>query len=150
MRSVRSLQIPQVFSKEPDKLQRDLERLSAEVQRHGDNLGNVFARRIGIERSLIVSGTAKAFFESAIRLAPGEGQEINVYLPSPDKAKAGRVVPIIRTKTNGVVYVHAPGALVNGRKRIVLDSTLTVSSFLFDGENYYGDKQHGVTLEEDI
>lgn len=144
-----AIQVPRVFRSEPELLKSDLERFGLEVERHANNLGNVFARRIDV-RSIVTNGDLSAEFEVAYGVSPLDGQTVNVFLPSPQRKNAGRVLSIIRKTLTGIVYVYAPNSTVNGRDRILLDASIGWAQFLFDGYDYYGDKSHGVPSEEEI
>jgi len=134
--------IPLVFRKEPDQLHRDLERLASTVKAYADDLDEQFSLRPKARRTLETNGTVYTSFDRLTRVAPATTQTINLILPQPDVRETGRSVGVVRTIGSGTVNIYSPGCLVNGTSGRLLDADVGYSTFIFDSENYYGDKPH--------
>ena len=122
---------------DPD-LKRDLERLAGGVVGIQRQNARDFSPNLATSRPAVADGAAS--FGQVTRIGVlSDTDRINVALPRPDPRNAGKQLGVQRANSLGCVYLTAPGALVNGRSRLMLLGSKLLTTVTFDGENYYAD-----------
>jgi hypothetical protein len=81
-----------------------------------------------------------------LQVSPTAADDLQLSLPAPDRANAGRVASLHRLTADGAVTVSAPGALINGETSYVVADELGRTDLTFDGTNYLA-SQHTATMD---
>jgi hypothetical protein len=131
--------IPSTFPSVKDpELKRDLERFAGGVIGIQKQSARDFSPNFEASRPLAADGAAS--FGQVTRIGALEDTDrFIVQLPRPNPANAGKQLGVQRSGSLGCVYLTVPGALVNGRARLMLLGSKLLTTVTFDGENYYAD-----------
>lgn len=80
-----------------------------------------------------IAGRVLAFGQIA-RVAPTDGETIQLVLPRLDTTQGGRAIRIMRMNNLGLVFLNAPSpARVDGLSRVLLYSSVRVTTIWYDG-----------------
>jgi len=113
-----------------DGLPRDLERLAQGIVSWAKGLPDP---ENTIPTVSVVKATTLGFGQF-VRVAPADGEVVQLVLPALDKTQGGRAIRIARMNTLGMVFVSAQGnGRIDGLARVLLYNSVEVTTIWYDG-----------------
>ena len=123
-----------LLSADPESLRRDFERSNQALFAWARGLPDVK------DTTPIVAaqnGRVLAFGQLA-RLAPDEGQLVQLLLPSLDPKQGGKTIQLARLTSTGIVTITAPSnGRIDGVRRVVVLNRIGVTTIVYDGARDY-------------
>jgi hypothetical protein len=121
----------------PDELANDLGRLASSIVAWAKGLPS--ARDSLPEVGKLAPDGSVLAFGLLARVAPRDGQWIQLKLPVPSPRDGGRSLQVARLTTDGAVELICAGFTVNGFDRLLLLGSIGISTITTDGANYFMD-----------
>ena len=123
-----------IVSSEPESLRRDLEQTNKGITDWARSLPDSTNALPGVGKL----GSGLLAFGQLARVAPVDGETIQLALPKPDSTQGGKSLSIARLTTTGLVFVNAPpGSRIDGVRRVQLYSSVRMTTIWYDGASDY-------------
>ncbi len=126
--------IPEHFQADAPRLTRDLARLSSGLVSWAKGLPDP-TNQVPLVSALPATTLA---FGQITRVAPIDGQVLELTLPQRSRANGGRTIQIARMSSTGqAVVIAVPGMYIDGRSSVLLLASRGITTIVYDGASDY-------------